>query len=111
MVGIDWSRPHVYGCWGASNTLACRADFHGAARVHHQDVVGGLRDHAQIVRDQDHADVELVLDPFDQLEDLGLDGDVERGRRLVGDQDRGCLFTSAIAIIARCRIPPENWCG
>jgi hypothetical protein len=23
---------------------------------------------------------------------------------------RGSL-TSAIAIIARCRIPPENWCG
>jgi len=21
------------------------------------------------------------------------------------------LFASAIAIIARCRMPPENWCG
>jgi hypothetical protein len=35
---------------------------------------------------------------------------VERGRRLVGDQQSGSL-TSAIAIITRWRIPPENWCG
>ena len=45
-----------------------------------------------------------------QLEDLRLDRHVERGGRLVGDQQRG-LQASAIAIITRCRMPPENWCG
>ena len=43
-------------------------------------------------------------------EDLRLDRDVERGRRLVRDQQVG-LHESAIAIIARWRMPPENWCG
>jgi hypothetical protein len=47
---------------------------------------------------------------FDQLEDLRLDRDVERGRRLVGDEQVRAA-ASAIAIIARWRMPPENWCG
>ena len=45
-----------------------------------------------------------------QLEDLRLRRHVERGRRLVGDQQVGSL-TRAIAIITRWRMPPENWCG
>ena len=45
-----------------------------------------------------------------QLEDLRLDRDVERGRRLVGDQQAGS-HAIAIAIITRCRMPPESWCG
>ena len=45
-----------------------------------------------------------------QVEYLRLDGDVERGRRLVGDQDFG-LHDSAIAIITRWRIPPDSSCG
>ena len=43
----------------------------------------------------------------EQIEDLGLDGHVERGRRLVGDQQLGSQ-ASAIAIITRCRMPPET---
>ena len=45
-----------------------------------------------------------------QLEDLRLNGDVERGRRLVGDQQLGSQ-ASAMAIITRCRMPPDIWCG
>ena len=45
-----------------------------------------------------------------QVEDLRLHGHVERGRRLVGDEQLG-VADSAMAIIARCRMPPENWCG
>ena len=39
--------------------------------------------------DEDDRRVEVVLQPVDQLQDLGLDGDVERGRRLVGDEELG----------------------
>ena len=46
----------------------------------------------------------------EQREHLRLDGHVERGRRLVGDQHLG-RQASAIAIITRWRMPPENWCG
>ena len=46
----------------------------------------GLGDDAEVVGDQDHADVELALHTIDQLDDLRLDGHVEGRRRLVGDQ-------------------------
>ncbi len=42
-----------------------------------------------------------------QVENLRLDRDVERRRRLVGDEQRG-FSTSAMAIITRCRMPPES---
>ena len=60
--------------------------LHRAAGVHHHHVRRRLGDDAEVVRDQDHADVELALDAVDQLEDLRLHRHVERGRRLVGDQ-------------------------
>ena len=82
----------------------------GPARVHHQHVVGHLRDDAEVVRDHDDRHAELLLEAPQQPEDLRLHGDVERRRRLVGDEQRG-FSESAIAIIARWSIPPENWCG
>jgi len=45
-----------------------------------------------------------------QIENLLLDGDVKRRRRLVGNQQLRRL-TMAMAIITRCRMPPESWCG
>ena len=56
------------------------------------------------------ARVEPVAQVAQQVEDLGLHGDVERGGRLVGDQQLGSQ-ESDWAIIARCRWPPESWCG
>ena len=52
----------------------------------------------------------LALQVLQQVHDLGLHRDVERGGRLVGDQHLGSS-ASAIAIMTRWRIPPENWCG
>ena len=76
-------------------------------RVHHHDPVGNFGDHAHVVRDEDHRHVHLVLQQADQRQDLRLDGHVERRRRLVGDQQRG-RQDSAIAIITRWRMPPDN---
>ena len=49
----------------------------------------------------------LALQATEQVEDGGLGGDVERGGRLVGNQ-QARLATSAMAIMARCRWPPES---
>ncbi len=57
-------------------------------RIHHGDAVGRFGHHAEVVRDQDDRHAELCLQPLQELEYLRLDGDVERGRRLVGDQHR-----------------------
>ena len=56
-----------------------------ARRIHHVDAVGVAGDHAEIVRDHDQRDVEPARQILHQFQDLRLDGDIERGRRLVGD--------------------------
>ena len=56
------------------------------AGVHDGDRVAVLRHDAEVVRDEDHRHAELVLELGEQREDLILDRDVERGRRLVGEQ-------------------------
>ena len=60
-------------------------------RVHDDDVVRGLGDDAEVVRDQDHGGPALRLQLADQVEDLRLRRDVERRRRLVGDEKRGLV--------------------
>jgi len=50
--------------------------------------MGDLGDDAQIVGDKQDRHAELLLQSPQQVEDLCLDGDVEGGRRFVGDQQR-----------------------
>ncbi|CUK21701.1 Uncharacterised protein [Achromobacter sp. 2789STDY5608615] len=72
--------------------LRPREDFVGTAlldlvaAVHDQHPVGHFGHHAHVVGDEDHAHVHFFLQLTDQLQDLGLDGDVQRRGGLVGDQ-------------------------
>jgi hypothetical protein len=59
------------------------------AVAHHHHLVGDLADHAQVVADEQHAHAVLALHLGDQLQDLALDGHVQRRGRLVGDQQLG----------------------
>ncbi len=57
------------------------------AGIHHHHPVGHLGDDAEVVGDQHHRQVAVpVAGSPAAVEDLRLDGDVERGGRLVGDQ-------------------------
>ena len=56
------------------------------AAVHHEDVLAHLGDDAEVVRDHDDGGVQPLLQVAHEVEDLRLDRDVERGRRLVGDE-------------------------
>ena len=60
--------------------------LHLAALVLNHDAVGGFGDDAHIVGDHDQPHAVFGLQPDQQIEDLFLDGHVERGRRLVSDQ-------------------------
>ena len=64
------------------------------AEIHDDDVVGQLRDHAKIVGNEHHPHAGFVSEVAQQRQDLGLDGDVKRCGRFVGDQkarfDRQC---------------------
>ena len=59
--------------------------FDHAAGIHHHDAMRVARDDSEIVRDDDQRDAEVARQRLHQFEDLRLDGDVERGGRLVGD--------------------------
>ena len=59
-----------------------------AAGIHHGDAVGEAGDHREVVGDPDQRGAGLGGEVLHLGEDLRLDGDVERGGRLVGDQQR-----------------------
>ena len=65
-----------------------RTRLHDAAAIHDDDAVDRFGDDAEIMRDHHEAHARLGLDVLDELQDLRLDGDVERGGGFVGDQHR-----------------------
>src|SRR6266436_3786879 len=65
--------------------IADRTVLDDLAGVHHRHFVAHLGDDAEIVGDENQRDAAFLLDVLQDLEVLGLDGDVEIGRRLVGD--------------------------
>jgi hypothetical protein len=62
-----------------------RAFFHDAPLLHHGDPVGQPGHHGQIMADDQHGPV-WPAQGFKQTHDLRLHGGIQRGRRLVGDQ-------------------------
>ena len=58
-----------------------------APEVHDRDAVADVLDDAHVVGDEDVRQPEFALEVLEQVQDLGLDGDVERGDRLVADDE------------------------
>ena len=69
--------------------VAHRRLFDDFARIHHGHPIGGLRDHAEIVGDEEHRQVIGRAHLPEEVENLRLNRDVERRRRLVCDHQRG----------------------
>src|SRR6516162_5907620 len=61
------------------------------AFLHHADPLGELAHDAEVVGDEQHGHAETGLQVLQELKDLRLHGDVERGSRLVGDQEIGLV--------------------
>ena len=74
------------GVLGVGEDIEHRAVFDFFAAVHDEHVVGDFGDHAEVVRDEDDRHAAVVAELAEDFEDLGLDRDVERGGRLVGDE-------------------------
>ena len=83
--GSPTAAPRVYGCTGREEELVGGAELDDLAEVHDRDPVGDVAHDAEVVRDEDVGEVELVLQVVEQVEHLRLDRDVERRDRLVGD--------------------------
>src|SRR6266542_6903817 len=59
------------------------------SRVHDVDALRHARDNAEVVRDQDERRAELARQVLEQVEDLRLNGHIESGRGLVGEDELG----------------------
>ena len=71
--------------------LLGRPFLHHLAGVHHDDAPAYIRDHAERMADENDRRAEIAVKLHDQVEDLRLNGDVERCGRFVGDQQRGLV--------------------
>ena len=68
---------------------ARRGHFNDLTGVHDSHTLGDVCDEAEIVGDHQDGHAHLLLDVPEQFNDLGLDGDIEGGRGLVGDEELG----------------------
>ena len=84
--GIDWRSPHVYGCWGVERIVASgpRSATRPAYMTATSSAVSATTPRSCVIN---MTAIPLTLEVADELEDLRLDRDVQRRRRLVGDED------------------------
>ena len=75
------------GVLGVGEDLPGRPGFDDLALGHHADAVGDLSHDAEVMGDEQHRHAFAAFQAGEQFEDLRLHGDVERRRRLVGDQE------------------------
>jgi hypothetical protein len=69
--------------------LADRRLLDDAPGVHHRGLVGDLGGHSEVVGHEHDGQAQATLEIAKQPHDLCLHRDVERGRRLVGQQELG----------------------
>ena len=59
--------------------------FHNLSGIHNRNLVAGVRNNAEVMRDQQHCGAQLFLQVAHKLQHLRLDGDIQRGCRLIRD--------------------------
>jgi hypothetical protein len=64
-----------------------RRDLHDPAEVHHRDARREVAHHREVVADEEVGEPELLLQVLEQVDHLRLDRNVERGDRLVADDE------------------------
>src|SRR5215204_1960600 len=89
LVGVgDGDSGEQRGGVGVARLVVERAsvgELHDLAEVHNGDAVGDVLYHGEVVGDKDVGQVELFLQVLQEVDDLGLDRDVESRDGLVAD--------------------------
>ena len=78
---------HGIGILRAVEHVLHRRLLHDLAPGHHRHPVRHVADDTQVMGDQDHGHAQLGLQTLQQLQNLRLDGDIQRRCRLVRDQN------------------------
>ena len=87
--GIEAEQPARVRMLRVPEDVADRSRLDDPPRVHHGHAIGRAGDDAEIVGDEQQGEPERVLHLAQQVENLGLNRDVKRRRRFVGDDERG----------------------
>ena len=74
--------------WAVDHLLG-GADLDDATEVHHADPIAHTGDHPQIVGDEEIGDVPLALEAGQEVQDVGLDRDIERRNDFIAQQQLG----------------------
>ena len=77
------------GVDAVGDELKAVGQFHQLAQVHDADAVGDMLDHAQVMGDEQVGQAHLGLQVLEHVDDLRLDGNVQRRDRLVADDELG----------------------
>ena len=103
---MEARRPVYKDAWPLEY-LSGASVLHDLARVHDHDVVSHLSHHSHIMGDKDNGSIDVLLQLHHQVDNLGLDGYVQR---VVGSSaiSRDGLQDNAMAIITLCLIPPDS---
>ncbi len=64
-----------------------RAHLDDAPAVHHGEPAAHVPDDVKVVGDEEQRQVQALLEIHEEVDDLGLDGDIQRRHRLVGHQE------------------------
>ena len=73
----------------ALDHLGGAAELDDLPKVHDGDAVGDVLHHRKVVRDKNEAEIHPADELREQIQDLGLDGDVEGGDGLISDDNPG----------------------
>ena len=74
---------------GLAVKLGPRGHLHNLTQVHDRHPVAHVFDDTQVVGDDDVGQLEFALEILEQVDDLGLDGNVQGRNRLIGDDQLG----------------------
>src|SRR5439155_17320805 len=77
------------GVLGICEELLRVCPLDDVARVHDVNAVAQPGHDAEIVGDHDDGHVQIVAQSIQEIEDLGLNSDIERGRGLIADDELG----------------------
>ena len=77
------------GVDAVGDQLKAVGQLHHLAQIHNADAVGNVLDNAQVVGDEQVGQPHLLLQVLKHVDDLRLDRNVQRGDRLVADDELG----------------------
>lgn len=87
-----------------------RCFFYHSSHIHNRNIIRKIFYYGQVMGNEDIGQAQILLQLFEQVQNLRLNRNVQRGNRLVADDDFG-FIAKARAMPIRWRRPPSSSCG